>query len=164
MEKLNFELMIASPYDREKLVVEINYKNDIPVFIEQEKVFFEAIFYYGKLEVIMFPLDDFMTILQDAKFFLAGNENEYMKLYNTNKELFESTKKAYIEDCKLVAMASTNEEKTVKILRNGLFMASLSKGNGSLNIRFYYHGKDIRIPVEALQHLLCKARELLINE
>lgn len=39
MEKLNFELMIASPYDREKLVVEINYKNDIPVFIEQEKVF-----------------------------------------------------------------------------------------------------------------------------
>ena len=112
----------------------------------------------------MFPLDDFMTILQDAKFFLAGNENEYMKLYNTNKELIETTKKAYIEDCKLVAMASTNEEKTVKILRNGLFMASLSKGNGSLNIRFYYHGEDIRIPVEALQHLLCKARELLINE
>ena len=38
MEKLNFELMIASPYDREKLVVEINYKNDIPVFIEQETI------------------------------------------------------------------------------------------------------------------------------
>lgn len=29
MEKLNFELMIASPYDREKLVVEINYGNYI---------------------------------------------------------------------------------------------------------------------------------------
>ena len=39
MEKLNFELIITSPYDREKLVVEINYRNDIPVFIEQEKVF-----------------------------------------------------------------------------------------------------------------------------
>lgn len=141
MEKLNFELIITSPYDREKLVVEINYRNDIPVFIEQEKVFFEAIFYYGKLEVIMFPLDDFMTILQDAKFFLAGNENEYMKLYNTNKELFESTKKAYIEDCRLVVMVSTSEEKTVKILRDGLFIAGLSKGKESLSIFLLSWGK-----------------------
>ena len=36
MEKLNFELIITSPYDREKLVVEINYRNDIPVFIEKK--------------------------------------------------------------------------------------------------------------------------------
>ena len=39
MEKLNFELMIASPYDREKLVVEINYKNDIPVSLSRKKSF-----------------------------------------------------------------------------------------------------------------------------
>ena len=141
MEKLNFELIITSPYDREKLVVEINYRNDIPVFIEQEKVFFEAIFYYVKLEVIMFPLDDFMTVLQDAKFFLAGNENEYMKLYNANRELFESTKKAYIEDCRLVVMVSTSEEKTVKILRDGLFIAGLSKGKESLSIFLLSWGK-----------------------
>ena len=89
----------------------------------------------------MFPLDDFMTVLQDAKFFLAGNENEYMKLYNTNKELFESTKKAYIEDCRLVVMVSTSEEKTVKILRDGLFIAGLSKGKESLSIFLLSWGK-----------------------
>lgn len=100
MKKLNFELIIASPYDRERLVVEINYENDIPVFIEQENLFFEAIFYHGEPESIMLPLDDFITILQDAKVLLAGNENEYRKLYNANRELFESTKETYIKHCK----------------------------------------------------------------
>ncbi len=165
MKKLNFELIIASPYDRERLVVEINYENDIPVFIEQENLFFEAIFYHGEPESIMLPLDDFITILQDAKVLLAGNENEYRKLYNANRELFESTKETYIKHCKLITVPPIEEEKEkiVEILYNEQLIVKLHRENGYSNVDFYYHRKNIIIPVEALQYLLCEARKLMIN-
>lgn len=158
MKRKDFDILVAGPDDVwDELWVEIYYNNDIPVFIIQEEIFYEAILYHGDFGFMTLPLDGLITTLQEAKVFLPGNEETYMEVYDTNRELFESTKKVYLDTCKIVE-ASLAE---VDILHNDILLAKLSSERGSSKVSFYYHGENIRLPVEALQYLLQEAKKLL---
>lgn len=158
MKRKDFDILVAGPDDIwDELWIEIYYNNDIPIFMIQEEIFYEAILYHGGFEFMTLPLDELITTLQEAKIFLPGNEEAFMKVYNTNRELFESTKKAYLSTCKIVE-ASLRE---VEILHNDILLARLSSDRDSSKVSFYYHGENIRLPLEALQYLLQEAKKLL---
>lgn len=158
MKRKDFDILVAGPDDVwSELWVEIYYNNDIPVFIIQEEVFYEAILYHGNFECMTFPLDRLITTVQEAKVFLPGDEKTYREVYNANRELFESTKKAYLDTCKIVKTPSGE----VDILHKDILLAKLSSERDFSKVSFYYHEEDIRLPVEALQYLLQEARKLL---
>lgn len=158
MKRKDFDILVAGPDDVwNELWVEIYYNNDIPVFIIQEEIFYEAILYHGDFEFMTLPLDGLITVLQEAKIFLAGNEETYIEVYNANRELFESTKIAYVDACKMIK-TSFGE---VDILHNDILLAKLSSERGSSKVSLYYHGENIRLPVEALQYILQEAKTLL---
>lgn len=159
MRRDDFDILVAGPDDVwDELWVEIYYNNDIPVFIIQEGIFYEAILYKGDFEFMALPLSGLITALQEAKVFLPGNEEAYMEVYYTNRELFDSTKKAYLDNCKIVETLLGE----VDILHNGILLAKLSSKEGESIVSFYYHGEYIRLPLEALQYLLQEAKKLLL--
>lgn len=156
----DFGMLVAGTDDVwHELWIEIYYNNDIPVFIIQEEIFYEAILYRGDSDTMTLPLDGLITALQEAKIHLPGNEEVYMEVYNTNRELFESTKKTYLDACKIVETPLGD----VEILHNGILLAKLSSKEGASKVFFYYHGENIRLPVEALQYLLQEAKKLLLE-
>lgn len=158
MKRKNFDILVAGPDDVwDELWIEIYYNNDIPIFIIQEEIFYEAILYHGEREFMTLPLNELITALQEAKMFLPGNEEAYMEVYNINRELFESTKKTYLDTCKIVE----NSLGEVDILHDDILLAKLSGERGVSKVSFYYHGENIRLPVEALQYLLQEAKKLL---
>lgn len=160
MRRDDFDILVAGPDDVwDELWVEIYYNNDIPVFIIQEGIFYEAILYKGDFEFMALPLSGLITALQEAKVFLPGNEEAYMEVYYTNRELFDSTKKAYLDNCKIVETPLGE----VDILHNGILLAKLSSKEGVSIVSFYYHGENIRLPIEALQYLLHKAKKMLLG-
>lgn len=159
MRREDFDILVAGPDNVwDELWVEIYYNNDIPVFIIQEEIFYEAIFYRGDSDIMILPLDRLITALQEAKVFLPGNEEAYMEVYYTNRKLFDSTKKAYLDNCKIVETLLGE----VDILHNGILLAKLSSKEGESIVSFYYHGEYIRLPLEALQYLLQEAKKLLL--
>lgn len=159
MRREDFDILVAGPDNVwDELWVEIYYNNDIPVFIIQEDIFYEAIFYRGDSDTMALPLDRLITALQEAKVFLPGNEEAYMEMYYTNRELFDSTKKAYLDNCKIVETLLGE----VDILHNGILLAKLSSKEGESIVSFYYHGEYIRLPLEAIQYLLQEAKKLLL--
>ena len=71
--KINdYEVLINSPCDREFLVAEIWYNNDLVAEINQEKGEFEIEFYFGDDKVISFPLNEFQEVVEKAKKHLKG--------------------------------------------------------------------------------------------
>lgn len=160
MRRDDFDILVAGPDDVwDELWVEIYYNYDIPVFIIQEGIFYEAILYKGDFEFMALPLSGLITALQEAKVFLPGNEEAYMEVYYTNRELFDSTKKAYLDNCKIVETPLGE----VDILHNGILLAKLSSKEGGSIVSFYYHGENIRLPIEALQYLLHEAKKMLLG-
>lgn len=158
MKRKDFDILVAGPDDVwNELWVEIYYNNDIPVFIIQEEIFYEAILYHGDFDFMTLPLDGLITALQEAKVFLAGNEEAYTEVYNSNRELFESTKIAYLDTCKIVKTSLG----VVDVLHNDILLAKLSSERGASKVSLYYHGENIRLPIEALQYILQEAKTLL---
>lgn len=72
MKVKDFEILISSPCDREKLVAEIWYENHYLAEINQEKDFLEIVFYYGGQKDLNFPLEMLQEVLEKAKVLLMG--------------------------------------------------------------------------------------------
>lgn len=73
MKKNDFELIIASPYNREKLTCELYYKNEIFGEISQDKNEFEIELYpSNSLEFWTFNLEELQHILEEGKNYLRG--------------------------------------------------------------------------------------------
>jgi hypothetical protein len=70
----DFQIQIASPFDREHLVAEIWYKDDYFAEINQENGYFEIQLYYDDRTHIDLPLDEFIEILNKAKKRLIGQD------------------------------------------------------------------------------------------
>jgi hypothetical protein len=69
----NYEILISSPYDREYLVAEIWYNNDLVAEINQEKGSFEIEFYFGDNKTLSFSLNEFQEVIEKAKKHLIGS-------------------------------------------------------------------------------------------
>jgi hypothetical protein len=65
-----FKMQISSPTNREKLVVEILYKDSIIAEINQEKESLEIEVYSSSNNILQLPLEQFQEILEKAKLHL----------------------------------------------------------------------------------------------
>jgi hypothetical protein len=71
----DFEFIIASPFDREKLICEIYYKYEIIAEISQENEELMLEIYPSQKEKWWeIPLVQFQNVLEDAKKHLSGAE------------------------------------------------------------------------------------------
>lgn len=152
----NFELVIASPFDREKLVCEICYNNVFLAELNQEKDFLDIVFYYGGPNQMKFPFDEFQKVLQDAKIHLIGDS--YTKILKSKKTFIQSMKMNYVNDCRiLISSPSSRKEVTASILHKEELLADINKSNDSIDITLYYHNKNIEIPIDGLLEILNRA-------
>lgn len=152
-----FGLMIASPFDREKLVCEIWYNNDYLAEINEEKDFLEIVFYYGGPNQMTFSFDKIQEVLQEAKIHLIGDS--YIKTLKSKGSFIESVKMDYVNDCKILISSSCEKNKTVaSILHKEELLAEINQENDLMEVTLYYHNKNIEIPIESLQEILKRAK------
>lgn len=158
----NFKILIASPFDREELVSEIWYENDFLAEINQENEFLEIVFYHGNQKQITFLFGEFMEILQKAKICLVGDVNG--EIPQSKKPLFETVKMEYVNHCKISILKQVGKNKAVAdISYNDELVAEIDQEENLLRVTLYYHDKNIEVPIEGLQEILQRAKELLVE-
>ena len=147
-------MTIASLCDREKLVNEIEYKDDYFAEINQERRFLEIVFYLGDPSSIRFPFDEFQEMLEVAKIHLI--EDSFERLSKKRKAFMASMNENFVNQCEIL-----NEETKIKILHNNVLLAEIDQVSQPCEIAFYYHGKNIEMALEGLQQILQEVKVLL---
>lgn len=153
----DFTMIITSPFDREELVNEIYYKNIYLAEVNQEKDFLEIVLYCGNLKSIRLPLNEFQEVLEKAKYDLIG-ESYKVKL-ESNRMFITSINASYLNECKVL-----KNKTTVEVLYKNDLLAKTERVNQSYEITFYFHRKNIEIPIESLQYILHEIKAQLMIE
>ena len=127
---MKFNYLIASSYDREKLIAEIYYGDDYLAEINQEHAHPELLLFGTDA----YPLDDFVSILEESCIALTGKTNEIK-----------------------------NKDFNIMIDKEGL-ATIYYKGNHLANVfkEIIWFGKDY-YPIDGFVKILQKARKSLIG-
>ena len=153
----DFTMIIASPFDREELLNEIYYKNTYLAEVNQEKDFLEIVLYCGNLHSISLPLNEFQKVLEKAKYDLIGES--YKEKLESKRTFITSINTSYLDECKML-----KDGTTVEVLYNNDLLAKVEQVNQSYGITFYFHSRNIEMPIESLQYILDEVKAQLMIE
>lgn len=147
-----YEIVIASPIDREYLVAEISKENDFFAEINLEHEYIEIQIYRGKTDIIKLSFEPFYDALNKAKLHLAAG---YEKINN----MTESTR-----DClRYFRISETTDDCcSVQIFYKKELVSIISCVDSHIELYLIYGSKEcLSFPFDPFYFTLGKAKELL---